>query len=74
MIEKAVADLNIDLSQSWLIGDTTTDVQTAKNAGLKSILLRTGHGGNDGKHEVRPDFVTDKLLDAVRLLLAQTSK
>jgi histidinol-phosphate phosphatase family protein len=72
MIEKAVADLNIDLSQSWLIGDTTTDVQTAKNAGLKSILLRTGHGGNDGKHEVRPDFVTDKLLDAVRLLLAQT--
>ena len=74
MIERAVADLNIDLSQSWLIGDTTTDVQTAKNAGLKSILLQTGYGGNDGKHAVRPDFVTDKLLDAVRLLLAQTSK
>jgi histidinol-phosphate phosphatase family protein len=74
MIEKAVADLNIDLSQSWLIGDTTTDVQTAKNAGLKSILLQTGYGGKDGKHEARPDFVADNLLDAVRLLLAQTSK
>jgi histidinol-phosphate phosphatase family protein len=74
MIEKAVADLNIDLSQSWLIGDTTTDAQTAKNAGLKSILLRTGYGGKDGKHEARPDFVADNLLDAVRLLLAQTSK
>ena len=72
MIEKAVADLNIDSSQSWLIGDTTTDVQTAKNAGLKSILLHTGHGGKDGKHDVRPDFVADNLLDAVRLLLAQT--
>jgi histidinol-phosphate phosphatase family protein len=72
MIEKAVVDLNIDLSQSWLIGDTTTDVQTAKNAGLKSILLQTGHGGKDGKHEVRPDFVADNMLDAVRLLLAQT--
>jgi histidinol-phosphate phosphatase family protein len=74
MIKKAVADLNIDLSQSWLIGDTTTDVQTAKNAGLKSILLQTGYGGKDGKHAARPDFVADNLLDAVRLLLAQTSK
>ena len=74
MIEKAVADLNIDLSQSWLIGDTTTDVQTAKNAGLKSILLQTGYGGKDGKHKAQPDFVADNLLDAVRLLLAQTSK
>ena len=30
MIQKAVADLNIDLKQSWLIGDTTTDLQTAE--------------------------------------------
>ena len=30
--------------------------------------------GKDGKHTARPDFVTDNLLDAVRLLLAQTSK
>ena len=72
MIEKAVADLNIDLSQSWLIGDTTTDLQTAKNAGLKSILVRTGAGGRDGKFTVAADFEAKNLLDAVRLLLAQT--
>ena len=74
MIQKAAADLNIDLSQSWLIGDTTTDLQTAKNAGLKSILVRTGAGGRDGKFSAGPDFSADNLLDAVRLLLAQTSK
>jgi D,D-heptose 1,7-bisphosphate phosphatase len=74
MIQKAVADLNIDLKQSWLIGDTTTDLQTAKNAGLKSILVRTGAGGRDGKFAAPPDFTADNLLDAVRLLLAQTSK
>lgn len=45
MIERAVSELNIDLSQSWLVGDTTTDLQTAKNAGLKSILARTGAAG-----------------------------
>ena len=72
MIQKAVAELNIDLKQSWLIGDTTTDLQTAKNAGLKSILVRTGAGGRDGKFAAAPDFTADNLLDAVRLLLAQT--
>jgi histidinol-phosphate phosphatase family protein len=72
MIQKAVADLNIDLKQSWLIGDTTTDLQTAKNAGLKSILVRTGAGGRDKKFSALPDFTVDNLLDAVRLLLAQT--
>jgi histidinol-phosphate phosphatase family protein len=72
MIQKAVADLNIDLKQSWLIGDTTTDLQTAKNAGLKSILVRTGAGGRDKKFSAFPDFTVDNLLDAVRLLLAQT--
>ena len=72
MIQKAVAELNIDLKQSWLVGDTTTDLQTAKNAGLKSILVRTGFGGRDGKFDATPDFTTDNVLDAVTLLLAQT--
>jgi phosphoglycolate phosphatase-like HAD superfamily hydrolase len=73
MVRKAVAELNLDLAQSWFIGDTTTDVQTAKNAGVKSILLRTGYGGTDAKHAVTPDFTADNLLDAVKLILTQTT-
>ena len=71
MIRRAVADLNIDLAQSWLIGDTTTDVQTAKNAGVRSILLHTGAGGKDGKHIARPDHEAASLFDAVNYLVAQ---
>ena len=73
MIQKAVAELNINLKQSWLIGDTTTDLQTAKNAGVKSILVRTGSAGRDGKFDAAADFTADNLLDAVGLLLAQTT-
>ena len=73
LIQKAIADLNLDLSQSWLIGDTTTDVQTASNVGVKSILLRTGHAGRDAKHPAQPDFTADNLLDAVNLILSKTS-
>jgi histidinol-phosphate phosphatase family protein len=72
LILQAQRDLNIDLAQSWMIGDTTTDVQTARNAGVKSILVRTGHGGKDGKHAVTPDHAFDTLREAVRFVLAQS--
>lgn len=73
MIQQAQRELNIDLAQSWLIGDTTTDVQTARNAGIKSILVRTGHGGRDGKQTAAPDFTFDHLLAAVRFIVQQTA-
>lgn len=64
MIKSAVNDLNIDLNTSWLIGDTTSDIQTAKNVGLKSILVKTGHSGLDGKFNVLPDFEVPDLYGA----------
>ena len=33
---------NIDKNNSWFIGDTYVDVETAKNSGIKSVLLLTG--------------------------------
>ena len=73
MLLQAQCDLNIDLSQSWLIGDTTTDVQTARNAGVHSILVRTGHGGADGKHPAKPDYYCNDVLEAVRLIVKQST-
>jgi histidinol-phosphate phosphatase family protein len=73
MIDEAVSDLNIDLAQSWFIGDTTVDIQTAKNAGVRSILVRTGYAGADNRHEIQPDYTCDDLLDAAQLVLKKTS-
>jgi D,D-heptose 1,7-bisphosphate phosphatase len=72
MVLQAAQDLNLDLKASWLIGDTTTDVETAGNAGLKSVLVRTGHAGADGKFPRQPEFRAENVLDAVRLILANT--
>jgi D-glycero-D-manno-heptose 1,7-bisphosphate phosphatase len=42
MILQASAELNIDLSKSILIGDSDTDIQAAKSAGIaKSVLLQS---------------------------------
>ncbi len=70
LIQRAVAELNVDLAQSWLIGDTTIDVQTARNAGLRSILVRTGAGGKDGRHDVQADHVAADLKEAVAIVLS----
>ena len=39
MLIKASKELNIDLSESWMIGDGEIDVEAGKNAGCKTIML-----------------------------------
>jgi histidinol-phosphate phosphatase family protein len=56
LINQAVADLGLDTSFTWLIGDTTADVQCAVRAGLFPVLVGTGHAGGDGQ------FPTDAAL------------
>lgn len=43
MLVKAAEDYNIDLSQSWMIGDGENDVKAGINAGCKTVLLSTGN-------------------------------
>ena len=69
LIEKAVLKYNIDLKNSWFIGDTTIDIQTGINAGMKTILLNTGEGGRDGKYNVVSDYMCDGILEAVNMII-----
>ncbi|WP_438862630.1 D-glycero-beta-D-manno-heptose 1,7-bisphosphate 7-phosphatase [Neptunicella sp.] len=39
MLLKAAAELDIDLSQSVIVGDKESDLQAGKNAGLQSLVL-----------------------------------
>ena len=71
MILQARDALNIDLANSWMIGDTTRDMQTARNAGLKAILVRTGYAGKDGKYDAQPDLAFDTLNEAVEFIVKQ---
>ena len=74
MISRAVEEYSVDIESSWFIGDTTSDIQTGINAGLKTILVRTGKGGRDNKYNVDPDFVLDNVRDAVGFVLNGSRK
>lgn len=69
LVKKAAEKFKISLKNSFFIGDSTRDIQTAKNAGLKSILVKTGFGGKDKKYQVIPDFMADNLPEAVLYIL-----
>lgn len=72
MLLAAAKDFNIDLRQSWVVGDSAKDVQLARNVGARSLLLRTGKAGADiGSDEMHaePDGTFDTLRDAVAYIL-----
>ena len=66
MIREACEKYHIDLSRSWMVGDSTLDMELARRAGLKSALVLTGEGGKDGKFSKEADLVCKDVLEAVK--------
>jgi len=74
MLLQAARDMDIDLSQSWMIGDGLTDVKAGKKAGCRTILL--GRMKCELCHlmdeeNARPDTIASNLTEAARYILEQ---
>lgn len=72
MLLRAARDLNLDLTESWIVGDQLSDMLAGRNAGCKGgILVRSGH-------DVRPTLevlgndtlVADDLAAAAKAIVA----
>src|SRR3989344_1914099 len=68
LIKKAVNDFNISLKDSFMAGDSTTDIQTSHKAGVSRIFLKTGYAGKDKKFKVKPDYIVNNLFEAANLI------
>ena len=71
LIHRAAAELEIDLAQSWMIGDRYGDVALGHAAGVRSALVLTGYGRGEWEYqseswEHRPELVAEDLLEVVR--------
>lgn len=69
MLEAAARRFGLDIRSSWLVGDATVDLRTARNAGCAGLLVRTGLGGRDRKFPERPTRSFRNLLAAARWIL-----
>jgi histidinol-phosphate phosphatase family protein len=65
LIDEACKDLYIDRRSSWMIGDSTSDIEAGRRAGVRTILVRSGYGGSDAKYPARPDYIFADLAEAV---------
>jgi histidinol-phosphate phosphatase family protein len=69
LIDQACREMGIGRQDSWMVGDTTSDVEAGRRAGLRTVLLRSGYAGSDAKHDIRPDYIAPDLADAVEWIL-----
>ncbi len=74
MIRQALDRFDIDLAQSYMIGDHYTDLEFAHNGNIKSIMVKTGYGLGEAEYilpglQHKPVYVADDLLDAVKWIL-----
>ena len=63
MILKAQTKYNIDLTKSFMVGDTLNDIQTGKAAKCKTVLVLTGYGAEEQKKIgiIVPDMIFKNL-------------
>jgi len=69
-IKEIEKEFNIDLKNSWVIGDHPHDIEMGKSAGCKTIYVLTGHGKkhqNDLK--IKPDYTTENLYEASKIII-----
>jgi len=59
MLEEAAREHGLDLARSWMVGDKASDIECGQNAGLRTVLVETGHGQDHldcGADAVVPDI------------------
>lgn len=79
MVERAVADLGLDLSHVYVVGDQRRDIDLARRIGAKGILVTTGPTSAQALEELRqevavPDYVATDLGQAVTWLFGDAGQ
>jgi D,D-heptose 1,7-bisphosphate phosphatase len=64
LLLKAAQDLSIDLSASWMVGDSNSDIEAGHRAGVTTILVRSGASNVANKDYASPDFEVENISEA----------
>ena len=69
MLLRAAAELTLDLSRSWMVGDILDDVEAGHRAACRTILIDNGNETEwRGGAKREPDFVARTLADAAETI------
>jgi D-glycero-D-manno-heptose 1,7-bisphosphate phosphatase len=73
LLERAVAQFGLDRKRCFVIGDHTSDIKMGEDGGCRTILVKTGFGGTDGKYRIDPEYVAQDLYDAIRYVASASA-
>lgn len=76
LLEQAAAELELDLNQSFMVGDRWSDLKCGNRVGATSVLVLTGYGRGDLEYigpeqEIQPDKIAEDLSEAVNWIVEQ---
>jgi D-glycero-D-manno-heptose 1,7-bisphosphate phosphatase len=79
LIHAAAREFGLDLARCWMVGDRYSDVELARNAGVRSAFVLTGYGRGELEYqsrawEHRPDLVAENLLEAARKIVGESDE
>ncbi|MFZ0450473.1 MAG: HAD family hydrolase [Desulfatiglandaceae bacterium] len=74
LIEQACRKLAIDMARSYVVGDRCQDLEMARSASLKGVLVLTGYGRGEREYllpgsSAKPVHVAKDLLEAVQWII-----
>jgi D-glycero-D-manno-heptose 1,7-bisphosphate phosphatase len=73
-IDGVEAELGVDLSRSWVVGDRLSDLKLAWAVGARGALVKSGYGLGEWEHHAptlgrAPDLVAEQLFEAVERIV-----
>ena len=68
MLHRAAAELQLNLNQSWMIGDRWRDVDCGARAGCKTVFIDYGY---NEELRLKPDHTVHSFPEAVGIILAR---
>jgi len=77
MLLQAEEEFDLDLSESWMVGDSARDIEAGQRAGCRTIRVRvTGETATTEREDdaVQADFTVRNLVEAARIVMRETDR
>ena len=67
-VNRIIGNADVDVGEVVYVGDSSTDIETAKNAGIDCILVRWGYGEKEAFESDYPSEIIDDMHDLLEII------
>jgi histidinol-phosphate phosphatase family protein len=75
LIRRATRELELDVGQSWFIGDILNDIEAGHRAGCRAVLIDNGNETEWNLSSLRrPDYIAADIYEAAKYILSERTR